>query len=81
MSERRIPIMLLPPVPVVPRRDFTKLELDEDTRDHLWDIIGPTVHYNLGHGLEGLRDAFVAVYWQGLENGSSAAVRSIKAKP
>lgn len=72
MSERRIPIMLLPPVPVVPRRDFTDLKIDAEMRDRMWDIIGPTVHFNLSKGIDSLRDAFIAVYYQGIENGVSA---------
>lgn len=75
-AERRIPITFLPPVPAVPRADFTKLPIDRETRDHLWDIIGPTVHFNL-RDLSSLQDAFVACYYQGLENGTSATLRAI----
>lgn len=79
MSDRTIPITLLPAVPIVPQRDFTKLRLTHEQNDNLWRIIGPTVQANLlRHGLGNLKEAFIACYWQGLENATSLLTKKEK---
>jgi len=75
-----IPIALLPEVPVVPSADFSHFKLTTDQEDGLWRIIGPTVRANLTrHGLDGMKQAFLACYWQGLENATSIITKGERA--
>lgn len=70
MSDRRVSFAFLSPVPFVPRRDFKPLPLSSEEIDRLWDIIGPTVHFNYRAGdFHSLQRSFVACFYQGLEHG------------
>lgn len=65
-------VSLGPPIPIVPRKDFSRIPLTREHAYMIWSIIGPSVEVNMQRDIP-LWKIIVAAYCEGLDHGASIA--------